>query len=140
LLDAQATRGYAEVVRSRETVETVAAITLLRPDKLRGGLMFYSNSAEQGLAYRFAALALPDDATDCYPWQWHREDDWRRGFLVREWDVGAIWVSVAGEQDHRGYVSRWLHVSGDDECTPPERRQLMAALSAAGELLDSLAA
>jgi hypothetical protein len=83
-----------------------------------------SNTDEQqALAYRFADVALPAEATDCYPWGCYGEDDWRRGFLVREWDVAAIWVSVAGEQDHHGTVSRWLHAtattnalhrSGDD--------------------------
>ena len=96
------------------------------------------NTDEQVLALRFAHVALPDDATDCGPWQWHGGDDWRRHFLTREWNVEGIWVSVAGEQRHDGDVERWLHVGGEDQCTSSDRRLLIAALTDAGQLLDSL--
>ena len=100
-----------------------------------------SNTDEQhALAHRFADVALPADATDSCPWGWHGADDWRRGFLVKEWEVGKIWVSVAGEQDHHGKVTPWLQVNGGDECTPFERRRLIAVLMSAGRLFDSLAA
>lgn len=95
---------------------------------------------EQMLAYRFAHVALPDDATDCGPWQWHGGNDWRRYFLTREWNVAGIWVSVAGEQRHHGDVERWMHVGGEDQCTGSDRRRLIEALRDAGRLLDSLVA
>jgi hypothetical protein len=94
---------------------------------------------EQTLAYRFAHVALPPDATDCESWRW-RGGEWRRFFLVREWDIGGIWVSVAGEQNHRGHVRRWMHVGGEDECTSSDRRRLIGALEEAGRLLDALTA
>ncbi len=106
---------------------------------MRGGrLMNDQNTDEQTLAFRFAHVALPDDATDCGPWQWHGGDDWRRHFLTREWNVEGIWVSVAGEQRHTGDFNRWLHVGGEDQCTGSDRRHLISALTDAGQLLDSL--
>ncbi|MBJ7340967.1 hypothetical protein [Mycolicibacterium sp.] len=102
--------------------------------------MLDSNTDVQILAYFFADLALPADAIDCGPWGWHGVDDWRRGFLTWERDVAAISVTVAGEQNHHGEVTRWLHVSGDGECTARERQQLIATLATAGELFDSLMA
>jgi hypothetical protein len=100
--------------------------------------MLNPNTDEQSLAYRFASLALPDDATDCGAWQWHGGDDWRRPFTVREWEVVGVWVSVAGEQNHHGSVTRWVHVSGEDQCNPTDRSRLISALIDAGSLLDSL--
>ena len=93
---------------------------------------------EQALAHRFAALLIPHDATECGAWGWRGQDDWRRGFLTREWDVGGIWVSVAGEQDHHGTIRRWVHVGGEDRCTGSDRGRLIAALFDAGRLFDSL--
>jgi hypothetical protein len=96
-----------------------------------------SSYGEQALAYRFAHLPLPVDAIDCEPWQWHG-DEWRRHFLSREWNIAGVWISVAGEQNHRGRVSRWLHVGGEDRCTSSDRQRLIAALVDAGQLLDAL--
>lgn len=93
---------------------------------------------EQQAAYRYAHLELPVDAIDCDPWYWHGGDDWRRYFVTREWDVSGLWVSVAGEQDHDGKITRWLHVGGDDQCSTSDRGELIAALVDAGRLLDSL--
>ena len=93
---------------------------------------------EQALAYRFAHVALPEDATACDPWEWHGGEDWRRYFLTRDWDVNGIWVSVAGEQDHLGTVTRWMHVGGEDQCTASDRKHLIAVLLEAGQLLDRL--
>ena len=93
---------------------------------------------ERALAYRFAHVPLPADAVDCSPWHWHGGDDWRRHLIIREWAVGGIWVCVAGEQTHRGEVWRWLHVGGEDQCTAVHRKQLIAALAEAGDLLESL--
>ena len=93
---------------------------------------------EQMLAYRFAHLALPLDAVSCDPWQWHGDQDWRRYFLTREWDIDGIWVSVAGEQNHRGGITRWMHVGGEDQCDTSDRTQLIVALCEAGRLFDAL--
>jgi hypothetical protein len=68
----------------------------------------------------------------------HGDDDWRRPFLTREWEVAGLWVSVAGEQDHHGDVTRWVHVGGEDQCTGSDRGHLIAALTDAGTLFDSL--
>jgi hypothetical protein len=92
---------------------------------------------EQALAFRFSHLPLPADAIDCEPWHF-QDGDWRRQFLVREWEIAGLWVSVAGEQDRHGQVKRWLHVGGEDHCTAPNRQLLIAALVEAGHLLDSL--
>jgi hypothetical protein len=96
------------------------------------------NDDEQRLAYRFAHLPLPDDAVACDPWSIHGEDDWRRYFLSRAWDVAGIWVEVAGEQDHYGNVTRWMHVGGEDQCSTSDRVLLLAAIAEAGELYDAL--
>jgi hypothetical protein len=96
------------------------------------------SSDEQTLAYRFAHVALPDDAVQCGPWQWHGGDDWRRYFLTREWNVAGIWVSVEGEQGHHGDVRRWMHVGGEDGFSTADRHDLMTALQEAGRLFDSL--
>ena len=93
---------------------------------------------QQTLAYRFAELALPIDATECDPWEWHGAQDWRRYFLTRDWDVGGIFVTVGGEQNHHGDVVRWLHVGGSDQCEGSDRRALIDALVNAGDLLDRL--
>jgi hypothetical protein len=93
---------------------------------------------EQRLSYRFAHVPLPADATTCDPWERHGENDWRRYFLTREWDIAGIWVSVAGEQNHLGDVTRWMQVGGDDQCSTSDRRGLITALEDAGRLLDSL--
>jgi hypothetical protein len=90
------------------------------------------------LDFRFAHVALPSDAVECQPWHRHGENDWRRFFLTREWNISEVWVSVAGEQDHHGEVKRWLHVGGEDHCSTSDRRELIAALTDAGHLLDSL--
>jgi hypothetical protein len=90
------------------------------------------------LPYHFADVAIPAHATDCGAWSRHGDDDWRRPFLIKEWEIAGLWVSVAGEQDHHGKVTRWLHVGGHDQCTTSDRQDLIAALTAAGELLDSL--
>ena len=95
---------------------------------------------EQQLAYRFAAVALPPDAIACDPWEWHGGTSYRRYFLTREWNVAGIWVSVAGEQDHEGGITRWMHVGGEDQCSTSDRRELIVALQEAGELLDALQA
>ena len=95
------------------------------------------DSNEQATALRFAHVALPPDATECEPWVLHA-GEWRRFFLVREWNIGGIWVSVAGDQSEHGDVRRWMHVGGEDECKGSDRRALIAALHAAGQLLDSL--
>jgi hypothetical protein len=93
---------------------------------------------QQVLAYRFAALALPPDATECDPWEWHGAQDWRRYFLTKDWDIGGIFVTVGGEQNHHGGVIRWLHVGGSDQCDGADRRDLIDALTDAGKLLDGL--
>jgi hypothetical protein len=93
---------------------------------------------EQALAFRFAHLPLPDGVTSCDPWLAHGQDDWRRLFVIREWEIAGLWVSVAGEQDHHGNVTRWLHVGGDDQCRSSDRQRLILALVEAGRLLDSL--
>lgn len=93
---------------------------------------------ERRLAFRFAEVALPPDAIACDPWDWHGGDSYRRYFLTREWNVAGIWVSVAGEQDHEGEITRWMHVGGEDQCSTSDRRQLIVALQEAGELFDSL--
>lgn len=93
---------------------------------------------EQRLAFRFAHVPLPADATACDPWEWHGELDWRRYFLTREWEIAGLWISVAGEQNHHGEISRWMHVGGDDQCSTSDRRDLIAALIEAGQLLDGL--
>jgi hypothetical protein len=97
----------------------------------------YLTGEQQEFALRFADVALPPDATDCEPWQWHA-GAWRRFFLTREWNIAGIWVSVAGEQTHDGDVRRWMHVGGEDECRTSDRHALIAALEEAGKLLDSL--
>jgi hypothetical protein len=97
------------------------------------------DSNEQATALRFAHVALPPDATECEPWVLNA-GGWRRFFLVREWNIGGIWVSVAGEQTERGDVRRWMNVGGEDECKGSDRRTLIAALQDAGQLLDSLTA
>jgi hypothetical protein len=96
------------------------------------------NTNEQLLAAYFADVARPDEATECGPWRKRGEHDWRRGFLVKEWEVAGLWVSVAGEQDHHGNVTRWVHVGGEDRCSASERRLLIAAVTRAGELLEEL--
>jgi hypothetical protein len=93
---------------------------------------------QQWLAFRFAALPLPLDATGCDPWKQRGAEDWRRYFLTREWDVDGLLVSVGGEQNHLGEVSRWLHIGGDDHSDSSDRRQLIGALMDAGKLLDGL--
>lgn len=95
---------------------------------------------EQQLAYRFAHLLLPEDAVRCDPWFWHGDDDYRRYFLTRDWDVEGIWIEVAGEQNHRGEVTRWMHIGGEDQCDTSDRMRLIAVLVEAGELYDSLTA
>lgn len=95
---------------------------------------------EQQLAYRFAHLPLPEDAVKCDPWFWQGQDDYRRYFLTREWDVEGIWIEVAGEQNHLGEVTRWLHIGGEDQCGTSDRMRLIAVLVEAGELYDSLTA
>jgi hypothetical protein len=97
----------------------------------------YPTLEEQALALRFAHVPLPPDATDCEAWQWHA-DAWRRFFLVKEWNIGGIWVSVAGEQTEYGDVRRWMHVGGEDACRGSDRHTLIEALEEAGQLLDSL--
>jgi hypothetical protein len=57
---------------------------------------------------------------------------------VKRWKVASVCVSVSGEQTHHGELKHWLHVGGDDQFTPSDRRPLMQALTDAGELLDSL--
>jgi hypothetical protein len=93
---------------------------------------------QQWLAFRFAGIPLPLDATGCDPWEWHGSQDWRRYFMTREWDVDGLWVSVGGEQNHLGQISRWLHVGGDDQSDSADRQELVAALTEAGHLLDGL--
>jgi hypothetical protein len=93
---------------------------------------------QQWLAFRFAAVALPLDATGCDPWEWHSPEDWRRYFLTREWDVDGLCVSVGGEQNHLGKTSRWLHVGGDDHSDSSDRHELVDALKEAGRLLEEL--
>jgi hypothetical protein len=93
---------------------------------------------EGAVALRFCHVGLPDDAIECHPWRRHGVTEWRRRFLTREWEVAGIWISVVGEQNHRGEVTRWMHVGGEDRCTSSDGRQLIAALEAAGQLLDSL--
>ncbi len=95
---------------------------------------------QQQLAYRFAHLLLPLDAVACEPWEsvGDDDDDWRRFFITREWDVTGICVSVGGEQNHRGDVTRWMHVGGEDQCSTSQRSALISALLAAGSLLDAL--
>ena len=99
--------------------------------------MLDTNNSRPRLFRRFAHLDVPPEAIDCAPWHWHGGNDWRRHFVVREWNVGGLWVSVAGEQNHRGEVRRWLHVGGEDQCTTSDRHRLIAALVEAGQLLDA---
>lgn len=94
---------------------------------------------EQALAVRFTHVPLPSEAIECEPWLSHGDADWRRHFLIREWEIAGLWVSVAGEQNHHGEVRRWLHVGGEDQCTSSDRQRLITALIEAGRLLDSLA-
>jgi hypothetical protein len=101
-------------------------------------LMRDFDTNEELMDVYFADVPRPAEAIECGPWRKRGEQDFRRGFLVKEWDVAGIWVSVAGEQDHRGKVTRWVHVGGDDRCAASDRRQLIAALTNAGHLLDSL--
>jgi hypothetical protein len=101
--------------------------------------MHYVDIDEQALALCFAHLPLPEDAIDCEPWHWHR-DDWRRLFLTQEWYVAGLWISVAGEQNRYGDITRWMHVGGEDQCTTSDRKRLIAALQQAGQVLDSLMA
>jgi hypothetical protein len=110
----------------------------VKPPKGTQGIVRDLSQKEQAMAYRFAHVALPDDAVDCDVWRWHGDDDWRRYFQTREWHISGIWVSVAGEQDHHGNIKRWMHVGGEDECATSDRSQLIIALLEAGELLDSL--
>ncbi|TPG35847.1 hypothetical protein [Mycolicibacterium hodleri] len=93
---------------------------------------------EQQLAYRFAHLPLPNDAVSCDPWSSHGEGDWRRYFLTRVWDIAGIWVEVAGEQNHHGEITRWLHIGGEGQCDTSDRERLIAAITEAGELYDQL--
>ncbi|MET0704445.1 MAG: hypothetical protein ABWY93_32745 [Mycobacterium sp.] len=93
---------------------------------------------QQRLAYRFAHVPLPDDAIACHPWCEYGDDDARRYFLTREWRIGDIWVEVAGEQNHRGEVTRWVHVDGEDQLGPLGRVELIAAIVEAGQLYDTL--
>ena len=95
------------------------------------------NVNEQSLALRFSHVALPDDAVDCEPWEWHA-NAWRRFFSVRDWHVGAVSVGVAGEQTHRGHIRRWVYVGGEDQFALADREPLIRALIDAGKLLDSL--
>jgi hypothetical protein len=96
------------------------------------------DSNGQATALRFAHVALPADAIDCDQWVWHA-DAWRRFFLTREWNIGDIWVSVAGEQTDDGELRRWMVVGGEDKFSSSDRRALIAAIEEAGRLLDSLA-
>ena len=97
-------------------------------------------ASEQRLAFRFARVPLPEDAIACDPWSEHGEDDWRRYFLIREWQAADIWVEVAGEQDHHGQVTRWVHVDGEGQCDATQRVQLIEAITEAGQLYELLAA
>lgn len=93
---------------------------------------------EQAVAFRLSHLPLPPDAIECETWQRHGDDEWRRGFLIREWEVAGLWVSVVGEQRRNGDIRRWMHIGGEDECNTSDRQQLIAAIREAGQLLDSL--
>jgi len=95
-------------------------------------------SDEQVLAYRFAHLALPADASGCDPWVCHGHGDWRRYFVTQEWDVGATFVSVGGEQNHHGEIRRWLHVVGEDHLDKADRLRLTEAMENGRRLLDGL--
>jgi hypothetical protein len=57
---------------------------------------------------------------------------------VKRWQVASVCVSVSGEQTHRGEVTHWLHVGGEDQFNNSDRRPLMNSLTDAGKLLDSL--
>lgn len=92
---------------------------------------------QRALAYRFADVLLPEYVTECDPWEWHA-DAWRRLFTVREWRVGGFQVAVAGEQTHRGDVTLWMYLGGDDDLSSPQRRQLAQFLLDADELLQHL--
>lgn len=93
---------------------------------------------EQTLTRRFACVDLPADAIESGPWQPHGDDDWRRHFLTREWNLHGLSVRVAGQQDSHGDVTRWMHVGGEDHCTSSDRLGLITALVDAGELLHML--
>ena len=60
--------------------------------------------------------------------------------LTRAWEVAGIWVEVAGEQDHHGRITRWMHVGGEDQCDTSDRGLLITALTEAGALYDALSA
>ena len=97
----------------------------------------YGNENRRFLALQFAHVALPDDATECDAWEWHK-GAWRRFFVSREWQVGSVRVTVGGEQTHEGDVERWLRLCGDDELPASAQQELMQALADARALLASL--
>jgi hypothetical protein len=92
---------------------------------------------ERRLAVRFAHVDLPPDVTDCEPWEWS-EDSWRRLFTIREWQVAGVRITVSGEQTHRGDVTLWIYVGGEDQFSVSGHGPLLEALAQAGTLLGSL--
>jgi hypothetical protein len=93
---------------------------------------------EQALAYRFAHVQLPLDAVICDPWIEHGDDDWRRYFLTRDWQVGDVWVEVSGEQDHHGGIVRRMHLVTEGDCSTADWPHLITALTEAQELFETL--
>ncbi len=95
-------------------------------------------TAEQReVSFRFAHVLLPDYVVDCEPWEWHG-DAWRRLFTVKEWQIGAILVTVSGEQTHQGDLTVWLYIGGEDQFAQMEHRLVTQALKDAEQLLESL--
>jgi hypothetical protein len=82
-------------------------------------------------------VALPDYAIDCEPWEWN-DGEWTRLFTVREWQVDAVLIAVSGEQNQLGEIHCWLYVGGEDQFAGADRLSLMATLTEAGRLLDTL--
>jgi hypothetical protein len=93
---------------------------------------------EQALAYRFAHVQLPLDAVACDPWTEHGDGGWRRYFLTRDWQIGDVWVEVAGEQNHHGAISRWMHLVTEGDCSTSDWPLLIAALVEAQQLFEAL--
>ena len=95
------------------------------------------SSHQRSVALRFSHVRLPDYALDCEPWECY-DQVWTRLFTVREWQIGAVLIAVAGEQTHTGEVVHWLYVGGEDQLSGSDRRLLLEAFVEADHMLRSL--